>query len=117
MTLSLRGPSGTYARILTALTAQNNKTYGCTTQRVLLSSSGAATVDVTIPSGIAYFKRLYFIATMTNWAGSRRAETDPSVSASPVQFARIMSVCNAINRAAVRSTARARATMRAARRE
>ena len=117
MTLSLQGPSGTYARILTGLTAQNNKTYGCTTQRVLLSSSGTATVDVTIPSEIAYFKRLYFIATMSNWAGSRRAETDTSVSASPVQFARIMSVCNAINRAAVRSTARARATMRAARRE
>jgi hypothetical protein len=117
LTLSLRGPASTYVRIRASVTSHSGRTYACIPTRALLSNTGTSTIDVTLPSEISYFQRFYFIATMPNWAGSQRADTDPSIATSPATSARALAVCNTLVRASARSSARARAQLRAAQRE
>lgn len=117
ITLSLQGPASNYVRIRASVTSHAGRTFACLPTRVLLSTEGTSTVEFSAPSAISYFQRFYFIATMTNWAGSQRSDVDPSIATSPATSARALTVCNALVRASTRSSARARAQLRASQRQ
>lgn len=103
ITLSLTGGERLFARIRTSILGQDNRVYVCNAQRILLSPSGTATVTITAPAEMPYFKAISFAATMENWGGTRIALTGSS--ATPVTRLRALSACRGLTRATIQNAA------------
>jgi hypothetical protein len=116
LTMEFLGLKGTSTRVTVGLTNHASTiTYLCPTLRFSMPSTGTATITATMPSEVSYFKRLVFIATMTNWGASQWASTSGTIS-NPATSSKAATVCGAFSRSIQRFQATARAAARSQRR-
>jgi hypothetical protein len=86
-------------------------TYVCPTYRFTMPTTGTASITMSMPSEIAYVKRMNLVATMENWGASQRATTSGTVS-NPLTSARAVAICQVFSRSIQRFQAAARAAAR-----
>jgi hypothetical protein len=112
VTLNFAGLKGTLARVTVAMTNHpENLTYMCPTYRFTMPRTGSASLTMSMPSEIAYVKRLTFVATMENWGATQTATTSGTVS-NPLTSTRASTICNSFSRGVQRFQAAARAAAR-----
>ncbi len=112
VTMSFMGVQQSSTRVTITLTSHSlNRSYVCPTLRFPMPSTGSASISVSMPSEISYFKHMSFTATMENWGASQRTATGGTVS-NPATTARATAVCNAFSRAVQRFQATSRASSR-----
>lgn len=116
LTLTFKGNGRERVLVRTTLSPHTGTvTYACPLLTYKLSETGDLAVDITAPSEIAYFKRLRFEATMTNWGASQLATTG-GTPATPASLNQASSVCVSLLRGSIRSAAQSHSLARAKRR-
>ncbi len=112
ITMNFQGLQQSTARVTVALTNHAlNRIYMCPTYRFTMPGTGTASISVSVPSEISYFKRMSFISTMENWGASQQTQTAGTVS-NPATTARAAAVCNVFSRTIQRFQAASRAAAR-----
>jgi hypothetical protein len=110
--MDFEGVPKTVTRLRVLLTNQSgNRVFACPTYRFSMPDSGAASITVTMPPEVSYFRRITFEATMVNWGASQRAETSGAVS-NPATSSRAAAVCDVFNRGIQRFVSASRASAR-----
>lgn len=116
LTLSFEGLRKSAARVRLILTNQaETRNYICPTIRFPMPNEGEASITISTPNEIYYFKQITALATMENWGASQTTLTG-GTPLSPATVSRAAAVCNSVNRAFQRFSAKARSNNRATRR-
>lgn len=112
ITMNFEGLRGTASRVTVAMTNHaQTVTYICPTYRFTMPDTGTASISVTMPTEISYFKRLVFVATMENWGATQIVQTGGSIS-TPATSTAAAAICNTFSRNVQRFQAAARAAAR-----
>jgi hypothetical protein len=110
--MSFQGLKKDSTRVRLILTdQQESRNYLCPLIRFTMPGSGDASLTVSMPSEVRYFKRITALATMANWAASQ-VTTTGGTPLSPASVSRAATVCNVFSRGFQRMSAQARSNNR-----